>query len=102
MKKMFLLLSVTLFASSAFAQYINTNWVYNTRVCRAETICPDGKKIWCQAVGFNYGNAPRTPNNMCRTRVVPGRLVHCQGFADQVDAFGRIVFIPANLPASCF
>lgn len=102
MKKMFLLLSLTLMTTSVFAQYVNTNWVYNTKLCRAETICPNGAKIWCQTVGFNYGNAPRTLNNMCRTRVVPGQLVHCQGFSDKVDALGRIVFVPANLPVTCY
>lgn len=101
MKKLLLIVSLLL-TSSVFAQVVNTNWVYNSNVCRAKTVCPDGRVIWCQAVGFNYGNAPRVPNNLCRSRVVPGSFVHCQGFSDQVDNFGRLVFVPVNLPVSCF
>ena len=102
MKKLMLLISTLILSSSLYAQVVNTNWQYNTNVCKAQTVCANGKVIWCQTVGFNYGNAPRVLNNMCRTRVVPGQLVHCQGFSDQVNNFGRIVFVPANIPVSCF
>jgi len=101
MKKIFLV-ALVLMSTSVFAQYVNTNWQYNTSVCIAKTICPNGAEIWCKTIGFNYGNAPRTLNNMCRTRVIPGQFVQCQGFSDQVDAWGRVVFVPANLPVSCF
>lgn len=102
MRKLIVLICTLMMTSSLFAQVVNTNWQYNTSVCKAQTQCVDGRVIWCQTVGFNYGNAPRVLNNMCRTRVVPGQFVHCQGFSDQVDAFGRVVFVPANIPVSCF
>lgn len=97
-----ILILAFLISTAAFSQVVNTNWQYHPRMCRAETVCSDGRVIWCQTVGFNYGNAPATYNNMCRTRVVPGALVHCQGYSDQVDAFGRVVFVPTNLPVSCY
>ena len=104
--KNFLLVSLFVFASfftsNTSAQYVNANWQYNPTKCVAETICPNGTIINCATVGFNYGNAPRVVNNMCRTRVIPGRLVHCQGFADRVDMYGRVVFVPVNIPVRCY
>lgn len=101
MKKL-VLIALIAFSSISYSQIVDTRWQYNMGTCRAQTVCPNGTPIWCQAVAFNYGNAPATLNNSCRTRVVPGALVHCQGFADQVDAFGRLVFVPVNLPVSCY
>ncbi|MBD65561.1 MAG: hypothetical protein CME62_10160 [Halobacteriovoraceae bacterium] len=97
-----ILIATFVLTTSAMAQIVNTNWQYNRKACRAETICPNGRPIFCQTVGFRYGNAPAIPNNMCRTRVVPGQLVHCQGYADKVNAFGQIVFVPVNLPVACY
>lgn len=101
MKKLLVLISL-LGALSAQAQVVNANWIYHPVQCLAETTCPNGRVIRCATVGFNYGNAPRHINNMCRSRVIPGQFIHCQGFADQTDQFGRLVFVPANYPVSCF
>lgn len=100
--KVLMVLSFLMLSFSSMGQVVNTGWSYHPAKCVAQTVCPNGRLITCSTVGFNYGNAPRTLNNMCRTRVVPGRFVHCQGFADQVDILGRLVFTPANYPVSCF
>lgn len=102
MKTVMLLLSLMILSSTAFAQYVNTSWQYHPVKCPAQTVCPNGSVITCQTVGFNYGNAPRNYNNMCRSRVVPGYSVHCQGYADQVDIYGRIIFVSANIPVTCY
>ena len=100
--KLFYFIVISLISSSSFANYINTNWQYNSGFCAAETYCYNGRRISCQVVSFNYGNAPRTINNLCRTRVVPGRFVHCQGYADRINSFGQTFFVPVNLPVSCY
>lgn len=90
------------FSLSSFAQVVNTGWVYHPSKCVAQTQCPNGQVITCSTVGFNYGNAPRNINNMCRSRVIPGRFIQCQGYADTINALGQLVFVPANYPVSCY
>lgn len=102
MKKGLLILALAIGFSSAYAQYVNTNWVYNRTACTAQTVCPNGKLITCKTVGFNYGNAPAYNNNLCRSRVVPGQFIQCQGFSDQPNVFGGINFVPTNIPISCY
>ena len=102
MKKTLLSLLVMVSSVGAFAQYVNTNWVYNRVACTAQTTCPGGKVITCRTVGFNYGNAPAVANNLCRSRVVPGQFIQCQGYSDTPNAWGGITFVPTNLPVTCY
>ena len=102
MKKMLLAVMVTMFSFGAYAQFANTNWVYNNRACTAQTVCPNGKLITCKTVAFNYGNAPAVPNNLCRSRVVPGQFIQCQGYSDAPNAFGGVTFVPTNIPVTCY
>ncbi|MFT6632935.1 MAG: hypothetical protein ACJAS4_002903 [Bacteriovoracaceae bacterium] len=80
----------------------NQRWQYSSTVCSAVTRCPNGLKIYCTVYGMNYGNVPSYMSNSCRTRVIPGRSVQCQGYAQQVDAWGNYVWASANIPLSCY
>jgi hypothetical protein len=100
-KNLFIIMSM-LFISSTQAQVVDTRWQFGSPVCKAYTVCPNGTPIWCQTVSYNYGNAPATAANLCRTRVIPGQFIQCQGFADQLDSWGNTIFIPIDLPVSCY
>ena len=102
MKKGLVLFIILTASASSFAQFVNTAWVYGNTKCAAQTDCPNGKRISCQTVALNYGYAPAVPNNLCRTRVVPGQFIQCQGYSDRPNAFGQIQFVPTNIPVSCF
>ena len=101
MKKLLFLLSVL--SLSSYAQVVDTRWQYGNQVCRAQTVCLNGRVISCQTVALNYGNfVGNNINALCRTRVVPGQFIHCQGYSDRPNVFGQVSFIPTNLPVSCF
>jgi hypothetical protein len=101
-----LLMFVVCYSFTANAYYpqrgVNQSWQYSSTVCNAITMCPNGMKIYCTAYGMNYGNVPSYMSNSCRTRVVPGRSVQCQGYAQQVDAWGNYVWASVNIPISCY
>ncbi len=104
--KKFLLIIVFLSSFQVFAYgtnySVNSNWVYNSSSCRAMTVCPNGMRIYCETFWMNYGNVPSYMSNMCRTRVVPGQFIQCQGYVQQIDAWGNMTWSQANIPLSCY
>lgn len=102
MKKILIATLVITASFQASAQFANTNWVYNRVACTAQTVCQNGKVLTCRTVGFNYGNAPAVANNLCRSRVVPGQFIVCQGYSDAPNAFGGVTFVPTNLQVTCY
>lgn len=101
MKKILFALLVMTSSLGASAQFVNTNWIYNTS-CTAQTVCPGGKIITCRTVARNYGNTFAVPNNLCRSRVVPGQFVQCQGYSDTPNVYGGVSFVPTNIPVTCY
>ncbi len=52
--------------------------------------------------GMNYSNVPSRMANMCRSRVVPGYMVHCQGYTQQIGPWGRRIWAAADMPIRCY
>lgn len=73
-------------------------WMSSYSSCYAYTYCPNGRFISCQSYAYSsaYGV------NTCRYRVIPGRAVHCQGYASQYDGWGGHYWRFVNIPVSCF
>jgi|LULF01.1.fsa_nt_gb hypothetical protein len=80
----------------------NPIWRQSSTVCHAQTICPNGVPISCVAYGMNYSNVPSRMANMCRSRVVPGYMVHCQGYTQQIGPWGRRIWAAADMPIRCY
>ena len=85
-----------------FYQNYTPMWNYNATSCSAYTVCPNGRVITCNTYGLNYGNVPSFYSNQCRAYAIPGRLVHCQGYVQQRDYYGRFVWGMANFQNTCF
>ncbi len=99
MKKLMISM-LLLMSTGAFAGF--GGWVFNNSKCVAKTICPNGKVLTCSTVAANYGYGYQTPANFCRTRVIPGLAIQCQGFSDKPTVFGGISFVPTNFSLSCY
>lgn len=94
MKKIISLVFLMVSFNSLANFWPNTGWNYGTDVCVAQTVCPNGQPIYCTVYGLNnrYGQS-----QLCRTRVVPGQFIHCQGYSQ--DFYGY--WNPVNIPISC-
>lgn len=77
-------------------------WQQSMVSCQARTVCPNGRAIWCQTYGMNWGNIPSYMNNSCQWRVIPGRAVQCNGYVQQRDYYGRLTWAYVNIPVSCY
>ncbi len=104
--KTFLLLISFAYSSLTLAQYYpqmpNMNWQQSYTTCAAQTICPNGRQINCVVRGMNYSNVPSYMDNRCRWKVVPGRFIHCQGYALTTDRWGNTAWAQADIPIHCF
>lgn len=101
MKK--LIVSMLLLMSAvASAGYGHSAWIYNNSQCAAKTICRNGKVLTCKTVAAKYGLGYQRPANFCRTRVIRGVAIQCQGYSDQPNVFGGIRFVPTNISLSCY
>tara|TARA_B100001971_G_C18268046_1_gene596796 strand:+ start:246524 stop:246889 length:366 start_codon:yes stop_codon:yes gene_type:complete len=77
-------------------------WRTSMTSCHAYTICPNGRRIWCQTYGYAYSGVPSHMNNSCRFGVLPGRAVRCQGYVQQRDIYGRFMWSWVDVPVRCF
>lgn len=77
-------------------------WQSSSTSCSAGTICPNGRRIWCQTFGYNYSNVPSSMRNSCSWMVIPGRAVSCRGYSQQVDGWGRYFWSYVNVGDRCY
>lgn len=77
-------------------------WINSMTTCSAYTFCPNGKKIWCTTFGASHVNVPAHLTNNCRSGVILGQAVRCQGYIAQRDFYGRTFWGFVDIPVSCF
>ena len=75
-------------------------WQSSMKSCYAYTICPNGRRIYCQTYGSTY--AGLASRNSCRFGVLPHRAVRCQGYVQQRDYYGRFMWAWVDIPVRCF
>lgn len=75
-------------------------WQSSWATCNAYTICPNGRRIWCQTYSSTYAGFGN--RNACRFGVLPHRAVRCQGYTQQRDYYGRFRWTWVDIPVSCF
>lgn len=112
MKKIFLLVTL-LMSFSVFAGQSNMSmqtksltmypWQSSITACAAATRCPNGRPIACKVFGYAYNTMPGGMHNSCTWRVIPGRMVHCQGYQKIYNPLYRMYMWQwVNIPVRCF
>lgn len=85
---------------SLFQEKYQTPWMQSAHICRAQTVCPTGHRIWCEVYGSQYV-ANGSLRSSCEWLVLPGRAVRCRGYQQVMTPYGY-QWSWVDVPVSCF
>lgn len=78
-------------------------WRSSVTTCAAATRCTNGRPIACRVFGYAYNSMPGGFYNSCSWRVIPGRMVHCQGYQKIYNPIYRMYMWQwVNIPVRCY